>query len=243
VTQQLPDRVAAAREFYAKIVSTAGGELRNDLERAFELVTREHFLGVGPWYAVGSKGAYVETPTDDPIHVYQNLVFALDRSRGINNGEPCLHAQMLTSLDPKRGDTALHIGCGTGYYSAILTLLVGSSGKVIAFEIEPDLASLAREYLRPWRNVEVCARSGSGFRVTEALKSGDLGRARSLVRHVAPDSSAVFIGQNWWPSSASSLPLQRSWEAEENDVLSMACAAFPTFASVLSEHPRDCILR
>jgi protein-L-isoaspartate(D-aspartate) O-methyltransferase len=70
LTQQIPDRLTAAREFYAKLVAVAGGQLRDDLERAFDLVPREHFLGVGPWYAVASNGAYVQTPTDDPIHVY-----------------------------------------------------------------------------------------------------------------------------------------------------------------------------
>src|SRR5476651_2570169 len=107
------DRLAAARAFYAKISAAAGGELQGDLERAFEFVPREYFLGPGPWHAVSlPSGAYVQTPTDDPIHVYQNLVFALNREKRINNGEPSLHGQLLGALHPARGDTVLHIGCG-----------------------------------------------------------------------------------------------------------------------------------
>src|SRR5262249_36274133 len=155
------DRLAACRQFYAKMAAAAGGHLRDDLERAFEIVPREYFLGAGPWLAMSSiSGMPVATPTDDPIHVYQNVLFVLDRDRRINNGEPFLHGQLLGALSPARGNVALHIGCGTGYYTAILALLVGPSGKVIAYEIEPELARRAVENLRPWDNVEVRIASG-----------------------------------------------------------------------------------
>jgi len=155
------DRLAAARAFYAAIVAAGGGLLRDRLEHAFEFVPRELFLGPGPWYAALPGGTHVRTPTDDRIHVYQDLLFALDRDKRINNGEPTLHGQLLGALHPERGETALHIGCGTGYYSAILALLVGPTGKVIGYEIEPALAARAAENLRPWENVEVCSASGT----------------------------------------------------------------------------------
>ena len=72
------DRLAACREFYAKMVAAGGGQLREDLERAFEIVPREYFLGPGPWIATSSvSGSFVVTPTDDPIHVYQNVLFLI----------------------------------------------------------------------------------------------------------------------------------------------------------------------
>jgi protein-L-isoaspartate(D-aspartate) O-methyltransferase len=144
------------------MVAAAGHDPRDDLERAFEFVPREHFLGPGPWFAVSPSGSHVRTPTDDPIHVYQNMLFTLDREKRINNGEPFLHGQLLGALRPARGDTVLHIGCGTGYYTAILAQLVGSSGKIIAYEIEPELARQAIEKLNPWDNVQVCEASGVG---------------------------------------------------------------------------------
>lgn len=103
---------------------------------------------------------YVQTPTDDPIHLYQNLLFALIDEKGINNGEPCLHGQLLGALNPHDGDTVLHIGCGTGYYTAILAQLVGPTGKVIGYEVDPQLAARAVDNLAPWRNVEVRRASG-----------------------------------------------------------------------------------
>jgi protein-L-isoaspartate(D-aspartate) O-methyltransferase len=171
LSKKRANRLSAAREFYAKMAAAAGGELQEDLERAFNFVPRELFLGPGPWHAVSlPSGHSVQTPTDDPIHVYQNVLFVLNREKHINNGEPSLHGQLLGALQPARGNTALHIGCGTGYYSAVLAQLIGPSGRVIAYEIEPELARRAAENLEPWDSVEVRAASGT----VDALPPCDL---------------------------------------------------------------------
>jgi protein-L-isoaspartate(D-aspartate) O-methyltransferase len=166
-------RLEAVRVLYARLAAGHAdrGELRERLEQAFAFVPREHFLGRGPWHVstFGRDGpTYLETPTPDPIHVYQNVLFALDREKGINNGEPWLHGQMLGALDPDRGDTVLHVGSGTGYYTAILAQLVGPSGRVIAYEVEPALAERARACLEPWDNVSVAEASGTGVRLPHA---------------------------------------------------------------------------
>jgi len=168
--QSDPAHLVACREFYAKLVAAAGGPLRDRLEQAFSVVRRELFLGAGPWLArsINDK-TYVQTPTDDPIHLYQNLLFALIGEKGINNGEPCLHGQLLGALGPREGDTVVHIGCGTGYYTAILAQLVGPTGKVIGYEVNADLASRAGNNLAPWTNVEVRCASG----VAGTLPKGD----------------------------------------------------------------------
>ncbi len=160
MSRKKTDRLAACRQFYARMAAAGGGQLREDLERAFELVPREYFLGAGPWLATSMSGIPVATPTDDPIHVYQNVLFALDLQKRINNGEPFLHGLLLGALSPARGNVAIHVGCGTGYYTAILGHLVGPSGKVIAYEIEPELGHRAVENLKPWDNVEVRIASG-----------------------------------------------------------------------------------
>jgi len=156
-----PARLTACRNFYAKMAAAAGGPLRDDLEHAFASVRREEFLGPGPWLARSIYDqTYVPTPSDDPIHVYHNFLFALVGEKRINNGEPCLHGQLLGAVHPQKGDVILHIGCGTGYYTAILAELVGRAGKVIGYEIDPDLARRAIENLAPRANVEVRRASG-----------------------------------------------------------------------------------
>lgn len=166
-------RLENARAFYARLVAAGAGrgELADRIGDAFAFVPREHFLGRGPWsvprFANGGP-AYVDTPSNDPILLYQNILVALDRDKGINNGEPWLHGEMIAALDPDRGDTVLHVGCGTGYYTAILAQLVGPSGRVIAYEIEPELAETAEACLEPWENVSVESESGAGQRLPTA---------------------------------------------------------------------------
>jgi protein-L-isoaspartate(D-aspartate) O-methyltransferase len=55
----------------------------------------------------------------------------------------------------------VHIGAGTGYYTAILAELTGKSGTVLAYEIEQDLAQRAATNLSSWTNVSVIHQSGS----------------------------------------------------------------------------------
>lgn len=90
---------------------------------------------------VGS--GYVETPSADPRHLYQDVVVAIAQDRAIHNGSPSLHALCLSACEPQRGESVVHIGAGTGYYTAILSEMVGSTGSVTAFEVEPDLAARA----------------------------------------------------------------------------------------------------
>jgi len=54
----------------------------------------------------------------------------------------------------------VHIGSGTGYYTAILAELVGPSGSVIAYEIDVGLAARATTHLRAWRHVAVVPANG-----------------------------------------------------------------------------------
>ena len=100
------------------------------------------------------------TTGDDPARLYEDVLVAIDARRGINNGQPSLHAQSIDALALKEGETVVQIGAGAGYYTAILARLVGPAGKVVAYEIEPDIAARARANLAAYAQVEVRARSG-----------------------------------------------------------------------------------
>jgi protein-L-isoaspartate(D-aspartate) O-methyltransferase len=59
----------------------------------------------------------------------------------------------------------VHVGAGTGYYSAILAEIVGAAGHVTAIEIDPDLAERARHNLAArWPQAAVVVADGFGFR-------------------------------------------------------------------------------
>lgn len=100
-------------------------------------------------------GRYIATPNADPIFAYQNAPIAIDVARGINNGEPSLHAAWLGAIAPQPGECAIQIGTGGGYYTAILAMLVLPKGRVIGLEIDPALQLQSRKNLTPFENASV----------------------------------------------------------------------------------------
>ena len=101
--------------------------------------------------------------TDDPRDLYHNVLVALDATRDINNGQPSALAVWINALDLKAGDRAYHLGCGVGYYTAIIAELVGTGGSVVGSEVHEGLAARAKENLSGYLNVTVHAGDGAQF--------------------------------------------------------------------------------
>jgi protein-L-isoaspartate(D-aspartate) O-methyltransferase len=148
------------RRFYARYIVHSAGSQDERLIAAFESVPREDYMGPGPWPIFVGSG-YLPTISDDPHLLYQDVLVGLATDRGINNGQPTLHARCLAAVAPAEGETVVHIGAGTGYYTAVLAQLVGPSGRVIAYEIEADLAARAQSNLAHLGQVEVVAASAA----------------------------------------------------------------------------------
>jgi protein-L-isoaspartate(D-aspartate) O-methyltransferase len=171
------DRASRLRAFFATCVAARAGTKDPRIEMAFAAIPREPFAGPGPWSILvfGQWGTprhrprYLQTPEDDPAYLYQDVLVALDPTRGINIGEPGLHAHCLDEVSPQPGETIVQIGAGSGYYTAILAHLVGPGGHVHAFEIDPELAKRATRNLLPWPWASLHARSGT----VEGLPSAD----------------------------------------------------------------------
>jgi protein-L-isoaspartate(D-aspartate) O-methyltransferase len=142
------------RRRYARLMATASKSNDPRLERAFAIVPREAFLPPGPW-RIWINNSYFETPSADPVYLYQNALVALDVSKRINNGEPFLHATWIGAVAPSSGETICHVGAGTGYYTALLSVLALPGGRVQAFEIDEILAARARKNLEPFEGVTV----------------------------------------------------------------------------------------
>jgi protein-L-isoaspartate(D-aspartate) O-methyltransferase len=123
-------------------------------------IEAQDYMGPGPWPIFVGSG-YLPTISDDPHLLYQDVLVGLATDRGINNGQPTLHARCLAAVAPAEGETVVHIGAGTGYYTAVLAQLVGASGRVVAYEIEADLAARARANLALAGNVNVIAASAA----------------------------------------------------------------------------------
>ena len=149
-----------ARMRFAKEIQQQGHIKSAGLIAGLAAVPRENFVGLGPWKimraAEMAKG-YQLTPDDNPRHLYDNVLVALDAQRMLNNGEPLALLLFLDSLTLSAADRFLHIGCGVGYYTAIAAHAVGPHGAVIAVEIDPALAARAKLNLQSYGTVKVAA--------------------------------------------------------------------------------------
>jgi protein-L-isoaspartate(D-aspartate) O-methyltransferase len=146
------------RRRYAEDIRAAANLQSEPLVAALARVPREHFLGPGPWQILepGLEGAtYQTTKDDDPAHLYHDVLVAIDPGRRLNNGQPSYLAYCLESLDLHEGNRVLHVGCGVGYYTAIMAEIVGPGGRVIGIEIDAELAFRARRNLSYFQHVEV----------------------------------------------------------------------------------------
>jgi protein-L-isoaspartate(D-aspartate) O-methyltransferase len=161
------DRSARRRLAYAAEIARRAEVSDPRIEAAFAAVPREDFAGPPPW-RIGSGGIFGVESTGDPDRLYEDVLVAIDSARGINNGQPSLHALCIEALGLREGETVVQVGAGGGYYTAILAELVGTKGKVVAYEIEPDIAESASANLARYPQVEVRARSG-----VEGLPSAD----------------------------------------------------------------------
>ncbi len=156
------DRLEGHRQWFARLVTANAGvpPTEQRLIAALASTPREQFLGPGPW-RVFTRSGYIETPCDDPALIYQDVLVALKSEVQINNGQPSLHAVCLAALRVKDGETVVHVGAGTGYYSAVLARLTGPTGRVFAYEVDQELAARANGNLAGYHNVEVLHRSGA----------------------------------------------------------------------------------
>jgi len=151
------------RRFFAEEIEAVCKLRSAALVDAFATVARERFLRPGPWtvlaesdFLAGSGMQTRLTPDADPARIYHNIVVAIDPARQLFNGQPGTIAVWLDALDLTPGARVLHVGCGLGYYTAVIAQCVGPTGRVVAFEVDEPLATEARENLRscPWVDVD-----------------------------------------------------------------------------------------
>jgi len=152
----------SARAWFAEDIRVTANIRSPRVVEALATVPRERFLGPGPWQFRGELDMTGPRTTDDadPRHVYHNVAIAIDPARNLYNGQPGLIARWIDTLGVAPGDKVLHIGCGTGYFTAMLAHVVGPSGHVIAIDVDAGLAERAEVNLTDWPWVDVSAGDG-----------------------------------------------------------------------------------
>jgi protein-L-isoaspartate(D-aspartate) O-methyltransferase len=153
------------RRFYAEEIRLVGNVKSATVVEAFARVPREKFLGPPPWQipvfdprapspeGMNFKPCY--TPTNDPRDLYHNILIGLDAPQGLNNGQPSSLAYWIDALELKPGERVYHLGCGVGYYTAIIAEVVGGQGSVVGSEVHAELGARAMENLAAYANVKV----------------------------------------------------------------------------------------
>jgi protein-L-isoaspartate(D-aspartate) O-methyltransferase len=148
------------RSYFASFVLAYAAIEDDRLWSAFALTPRERFAGPGPW-GVYTPAGWLQSPTSDPSFLYQDITIALRQEDDLPSGRPTVHATCLHALAPQDGESVVHVGCGAGYYTAILARLVGLTGMVTGFEILDDVAARAMRNLEDLAQVRVLHRSGA----------------------------------------------------------------------------------
>lgn len=177
---------------------------------AFRIVPREAFAGAGPWKLLSSHEGFSlpvrQTPDADPKWLYNAVLIVLDEDKGINIGDPVFWARRFARAHVQPGARILQVGAGVGYYTAILSHLVGPKGRVTAYEVEPVLAERARVNLADYPNADI--RHGNAATDLACDDPFDLIVAFAGITHV-PDAwwanlsstgrlLVPLTGKHWW---------------------------------------------
>jgi protein-L-isoaspartate(D-aspartate) O-methyltransferase len=150
------DELVVVRRAFARQMGMMAGVIDARLDAAFASVEREKYLGPGPWRVLSMlRGTFMTTPDASPAQVYVDSAVSILPDKQLNNGQPSLYYRLLAEAQVPQGAHIVHVGAGTGYYTAVLGLLTGSGGKVTAIEYESDLATRARTNLQALPQVQV----------------------------------------------------------------------------------------
>jgi protein-L-isoaspartate(D-aspartate) O-methyltransferase len=149
------------RAAYAKQILAAAQIDDARLSAALSAIRREDFLGPGPWPILRRMDDYVLTPDNDPVYLYTNDLVGILPERRLNNGQPSWHAHLIHHASPAAGEHVVHIGTGTGYYTAILAHLAGPSGRLTGIEYDAELTARSKANLAPYPGVEIVEGDGA----------------------------------------------------------------------------------
>lgn len=87
----------------------------------------------------------------------------LSIGQGQTISQPATVAIMLENLQPEKGDRILDVGSGSGWTTALLAKLVGSSGQVFGLEILPDICDFGTGNIAKYNLDNVKNICGNGY--------------------------------------------------------------------------------
>jgi protein-L-isoaspartate(D-aspartate) O-methyltransferase len=115
--------------------------------------------------ALGRVPRHVFVPAAELAEAYANQAIVTHHRDGMptsSASQPAVVAAMLEQLRPPPRGSILEIGAGTGYNAALLSELVGASGRVVTVDIDPEVAGEARGHLSEAGVANVAVICGDG---------------------------------------------------------------------------------
>lgn len=131
-----------------KMIIQKAQPLSPEIEKAFYKYPRHLFV---PEYSL--MAAY----SDHPLLLYENAPFTSTIS------QPSFVLQILQRLQIQPGHKVFELGTGSGWNAALMSALVGPTGKVITSEVIPEVANRAKKFLALLKVPQVQVISGDGF--------------------------------------------------------------------------------
>jgi protein-L-isoaspartate(D-aspartate) O-methyltransferase len=143
---------------------------RDELQK--ELITEGYLHSTALIEAFGIVDRIHFVPANRKDEAYGNYPLPIGHGQTIS--QPLTVAFMLELLEPKAGDSVLEIGAGSGWQTALLSVLVGGtvgeaqkSGKVVAIERHAELAALAERNIAA---ADIPTRKNIHFMVNDGTK-------------------------------------------------------------------------
>lgn len=139
--------------------------------------------------------SFLETPREEFIlrdhteHAYSDYPLPIYSGQTIS--QPTTVMIMTQALEAKEGMKVLEIGAGSGYQAAILSKLVGKTGKVYSIEFSPELVAYAQQNLRKTGCSNVTVSYGDGSQGFAAKAPYD----RIIVTAAAPKIPPPLLEQ------------------------------------------------
>jgi protein-L-isoaspartate O-methyltransferase len=135
-------------------------KLDDRVRKVIATTPRARYLGPPPWTIFPSEGG-APTETSNPNDLADGTTVSIGSAGRVNTGNPLFWAPLLARLDIREGMRIAQMGTGLGYYTAVLSTLVGSTGKVTGYEIDAELAAGSIRNLADRPNVEILAGDGN----------------------------------------------------------------------------------